>query len=358
VADDSAPPANAEQRRDYYGRIGHHHMAPLWESLHEIVPRQPNGAAVAHRWDYDGLVRPFLMEAGELISAREAERRVLMLENPGLTGTASTTNSLYAGIQLILPGEVAPAHRHSQSALRFIIEGEGAYTAVDGEQTVMAPGDLILTPSWSWHDHGNEAGKPTVWLDALDIPLVRFLDAGFVEPANAERQSLSRPVGDANARFGANMAPVDWRPTPMRVNAPNFSYPYARSREALGVLARNGDPDPCHGYKQRFVNPMTGGHVMLTIGAFMQLIPAGMTTRPYRSTDGAVYVVVEGTGVTTIGDRKLAWKPRDVIAVPSWAAHSHRADSEAVLFSVSDRPVHEALGLWREDRGQDRDRQA
>ena len=325
-------------------------MAPLWESLHDIVPKQPNGSAVAHRWDYDGTVRPFLMEAGKLITAREAERRVLMLENPGLAGNASITNSLYAGIQLILPGEVAPAHRHTQSALRFIIEGSGAYTAVNGEQTFMQPGDLILTPSWSWHDHGNETNEPMVWLDGLDIPLIRFLDAGFVEAANADRQNIVRPAGDSLARFGANMAPVDWKPTTRA--SPNFSYPYSRSREALATIARNGPPDPCHGYKQRFINPATGGHVMPTIGAFMQLIPAGMTTAPYRSNDGVAYTVVEGTGVTTVGDQIFPWKPRDVIVVPSWHRHTHRADSEAVLFSVSDRPVHEALDVWRQDRGE------
>ena len=349
MADDAAQISNLEHRREYYGRIGHHHMAPLWESLHDIVPRQPNGSAVAHRWDYDGEVRPFLMEAGQLISAREAERRVLMLENPGLVGNASITNSLYAGVQLILPGEVAPAHRHTQSALRFIMEGSGAYTAVNGEQTFMQPGDLVLTPSWSWHDHGNNTNEPMVWLDGLDIPLIRFLDAGFVESANADRQEIVRPAGDSNARFGANMAPVDWKPTTKA--SPNFSYPYSRSREAMATIARNGDPDPCHGYKQRFINPATGGHVMPTIGAFMQLIPAGMTTAPYRSNDGVAYAVVEGTGVTTVGDKLFAWKPRDVIVVPSWAKHTHRADSEAILFSISDRPVHEALGVWRQDRG-------
>jgi gentisate 1,2-dioxygenase len=349
VADDAAQIPNVEHRRDYYQRIGQHNMAPLWEALHGIVPRQPNGPAVPHLWDYDGVARPFLMEAGKLITAREAERRVLMLENPGLPGNASITQSLYAGLQLILPGEVAPAHRHSQSALRFIIEGSGAYTAVDGEQTFMHPGDLVLTPSWTWHDHGNPSDKPMVWLDGLDIPLVRFLDAGFLESHNSDRQSLARAPGDSGARFGANMVPVDWKPASKA--SPNFTYPYARSREVLATIARNGEPDPHHGYKQRFINPATGGHIMPTIGAFMQLIPAGMTTAPYRSTDGAAYVVVEGTGASTIGDKVFQWKPHDVIVIPSWARHSHRADSEAVLFSVSDRPVHEALDLWREERG-------
>jgi gentisate 1,2-dioxygenase len=349
VADDAAQNADLEHRAEYYLRIARHNMAPLWENLHELVPSQPRSPVAPCRWDYDGVVRPFLMEAGGLISAREAERRVLMLENPGLPGMASITQSLYAGFQLILPGEVAPAHRHTQAALRFIIEGAGAYTAVNGEQTFMHPGDLVLTPSWSWHDHGNDTDEPMVWLDGLDIPLLRFLDAGFVQPANSERQTLLRPAGDSNARFGANLAPVDWKPASKA--SPNFSYPYPRTREALATMARNGEPDPCHGYKLRYINPANGGHVMPTIGAFIQLLPAGMTTAPYRSTDGAVYVVVEGTGTTTVGDQVFPCKPRVVIVVPSWARHTHRADGEAVLFSLSDRPVHEALDIWREDRG-------
>src|SRR5499425_2582599 len=135
------------------------------------------------------------MQAGGLITAKEAERRVLILENPGLRGQTSITHSLFAGLQLIMPGEVAPAHRHSQSALRFIIEGHGAYTAVEGERTMMQPGDFVITPSWTWHDHGNETSEPMVWLDGLDIPIVRLLDASFAEPGASDVQTVTRPEG-------------------------------------------------------------------------------------------------------------------------------------------------------------------
>ena len=212
--------------------------------------------ALPAKWDYDEVVRPFLMQAGGLITAKEAERRVLILENPGLRGQTSITHSLFAGLQLIMPGEVAPAHRHSQSALRFIIEGHGAYTAVEGERTMMEPGDFVITPSWTWHDHGNDTDQPMVWLDGLDIPIVRLFDASFAEPANADSQTVTRPEGDSLARYGANMLPVDWQPTVK--TSPVFNYPYARSREALATLARNGDPDACHGYKLRYVNPASG----------------------------------------------------------------------------------------------------
>ena len=142
-------------RRDFYDRIGALSMAPLWESSHQLVPPSPAPKYVAASWAYDK-VRPFLMESGSLITAKEAVRRVLILENPSMPGSACITPTLYAGLQLILPGEVAPSHRHTQSALRFIVEGEGAYTAVDGERTIMREGDFVITPTWTWHDHGND----------------------------------------------------------------------------------------------------------------------------------------------------------------------------------------------------------
>jgi gentisate 1,2-dioxygenase len=321
----------------------------LWERLHSLVTRTPTTPVLPAHWDYDGTVRAYLMQAASLITAQEAERRVLILENPGLRGETAITHSLFAGLQLIMPGEVARAHRHTQSALRFVIEGSGAYTAVEGERTLMQPGDFVITPSWTWHDHGNETDQPMVWLDGLDIPIVRLLDAGFAEPANADSQTITRAVGDTEARFGRNMLPVDWRPATK--NSPVFNYPYSHSREALAALDRNGDTDPCHGHKLRYVNPASGGSPMPTIGAFLQLLPAGFTTAPYRSTDGTVFVAVEGEGETVIGDTRFRWKPRDIFVVPSWHRHHHHAAGEAVLFSFSDRPVQDALGLWREERG-------
>ena len=338
----------ATERQSFYDQIGAHALAPLWERLHSMVTRTPTTPALPAKWDYDAIVRPFLMQAGGLITAKEAERRVLILENPGLKGQNAITHSLFAGMQLIMPGEVAPAHRHTQSALRFIIEGHGAYTAVEGERTLMQPGDFVITPSWTWHDHGNETSEPMVWLDGLDVPLVSLLDASFAEHANADSQNVTRPEGDSLARFGNNLLPVDWHPATKA--SPVFSYPYARTREALATLAKHGDPDACHGYKMRYVNPATGDHAMPTIGTFMQLLPAGFACAPYRCTDGTVYVVVEGEGETQVGDTTLRWKPRDVFVVPSWHWQQHRTRGEAVLFSFSDRPVQEKLALWREER--------
>ena len=200
--------AVSPDRQDFYDVIAPHSLAPLWERLHAMVTREPTTKALPAHWDYDNIVRPLIMRAGGLITAKEAERRVLILENPGFKGQTRVTHSLFAGLQLILPGEVAPAHRHAQSALRFVIEGHGAYTAVEGERAMMEPGDFVITPSWTWHDHGNETDQPMVWLDGLDIPIVGLFDASFAEPLPADSQDVSRPIGDSLARYGANMVPV------------------------------------------------------------------------------------------------------------------------------------------------------
>ncbi len=340
--------ARTPEREAFYQHISGGNLAPLWERLHALVTAEPVSPVQPAIWHYRE-VRPHLMRAGELISAEEATRRVLILENPGLKGQTSITHSLFAGLQLILPGEVAPAHRHTQSALRFIIEGEGAYTAVDGERTTMHPGDFVITPSWTWHDHGNPSSAPMVWLDGLDIPIVRLLDASFAEPGDRAMQAVTRPEGDNEARFANNLLPVDWRPAVK--TSPVFNYPYSRSRASLEVMSRNGEPDPCHGHKLRYVNPATGDFAMPTIAAFIQLLPAGFATRPYRSTAATVFVAVEGEGQTRIGDQLFEWQAHDIFVVPSWAPVSHQAAREAVLFSYSDRPVQEKLGLWREQRG-------
>jgi gentisate 1,2-dioxygenase len=340
-------PARTPERQAFYDRIAPSNLAPLWEKLHALVTPEPVTGCLPFVWHYRD-VRPHLMQAGGLISAMEATRRVLILENPGLPGEATITGSLFAGLQLILPGEVAPAHRHTQSALRFIIEGSGAYTAVDGERTTMQPGDFVITPSWTWHDHGNDTNEPMVWLDGLDIQIVRLLHASFAEPGAANVQAVTRPEGDSFARFGHNLAPVDWRPQVK--SSPVFNYPYTRSREALAALGKNDMPDPHHGHKLRYVNPTSGDWAMPTIGTFIQLLPAGFAGRPYRATDAAVYVCVEGEGETRVGDAMLRWSPRDIFVVPGWISHTHHAARESVLFSFSDRPVQEKLGLWREAR--------
>jgi gentisate 1,2-dioxygenase len=336
------------RRKDFYARLGPLSMAPLWESLHQLVPPQPNAPYEAALWHYKD-VRPYLMESGSLITAKEAVRRVLILENPSMQGKAAITPTLYAGLQLILPGEIAPSHRHTQSALRFIVEGNGAYTAVEGERTTMREGDFVITPSWTWHDHGNDSSEPMVWLDGLDIPLIQMFNAGFAENGAEDEQEVTRQEGDALARYGAGLLPVDWKPKTR--TSPIFNYPYTRTREALETMRREQQWDPCHGLKLRYVNPATGDSAMPTIGTYMQLLPKGFKTEPYRSTDGTVFSVVEGSGKTRIGNREFAWGKRDIFVAPSWHPIVHEAASDAVLFSFSDRPIQEKLDIWREKRG-------
>jgi gentisate 1,2-dioxygenase len=335
------------ERANYYERIGGHNMTPLWEVLGALVPEQPRSPAIAALWRYAEL-RHQVMEAGRLISAEEAERRVLILENPALHGQSCITQSLYAGLQLILPGEVAPAHRHTQSALRLVLDGEGAYTTVDGERTTMRRGDFIITPAWTWHDHGNLGDEPVVWLDGLDIPIVRFLDAGFAERSEQASQQRLRPEGDSLVRYGANMLPLDYQPKPADPTRV-FVYPFQRTREALQGIARS-TPEAHHGYKLRYVNPATGASPMPTIGAFAQWLPAGFETQPYRCTDGTVHVCLTGGGEAMIEDQTWPLQENDIFVVPSWHTLRLRADRDMLLFSFSDRPVQQALGLWREQR--------
>ena len=305
-------------RDDFYDRLAPESLAPLWKVLAALVTPTPRTPAIAAAWSFDR-VRPLLMEAGELITAAEAERRVLILENPALPGQSRITSTLYAGLQLILPGEVAPAHRHTQNALRFIMSGDGAFTALDGERAYMHQYDLILTPAWLWHDHGNETDQPMIWLDGLDIPLVQMLDASFSEHRE-DRGAMptTRPAGDAGMRWGSNMRPVHAGRAPDQGN-PLFIYPFAEWRETLEVLRRSEAPHPHDAYLMEFTNPVDGGAVMATMSAFARLVPAGFATRAARSSDGMIHVVVEGTGTLFIDDEAFALTPGEIV-VPRQAA--------------------------------------
>jgi gentisate 1,2-dioxygenase len=339
-------PAIQAEREAFYGRADTQNLAPLWTRLKSLVPAEPTPIGVAHHWCYDE-VRPYVLESAEHISAAEAERRVLILENPDLRGSSQITNSLYAGLQLIMPGEVAPAHRHTQSALRFIIEGSGAYTAVDGEKTIMQPGDFVITPSWTFHHHGHEASGPMVWLDGLDIPLVAFFNSTFREDHEQDEAEITRPTGDALARYGSGLLPVGHRAA---LNSPVFNYPYARTREALHALMRAGAPDPHLGHLMRYVNPLDGGWAMPTMATMIRLLPEGFATKPYRSSDSAVFVAVEGRGEIRVGDQRFVLAPHDIVVVPGWMAYTLHARDDLVLFSYSDRVAQEKLGFFREQR--------
>jgi gentisate 1,2-dioxygenase len=311
-------------RREFYERLAVKGATPLWEVLGNLITAEPKTSCLPAVWHYDEL-RPLLLEAGEIISAQEAERRVLVLENPGFHGASRITHSLYAGLQLVMPGEVTSLHRHSATAIRFIIEGEGGYTTVNGERAYMRPGDFILTPSWTSHEHGNPGLAPVVWLDGLDVPIVNLFDSSFA----------------------GNVAAGEAEPP-----ARKFAFPYLSNLQALDRLRRAQPADPRHGTKMFY--DMSEGYPMPTMSPFLQLLPAGFRGEPWRATDATVYCVVEGRGRSHIGDQgagdqTLEWREHDVFVVPSWRRTSHETEREAVLFGFSDRAAQQALGLWREE---------
>jgi gentisate 1,2-dioxygenase len=320
----------SSQLQELYRDLTPLSLAPLWESLHELVTSEPRTKMQAAMWQYQA-VRPLLLRAGAAISAQQAVRRVLILENPAATGSACITTSLYAGLQLILPGEIAPAHRHTQSAFRFIVEGHGAFTTVNGERFAMYPGDLILTPNMCWHDHGHDGTEPVVWLDGLDIPLVRSLDASFAETYVTDQQvQLKQSAGRSQ----------------------QFYYPYQDWYKKLQSLAYSSESIGTDGsYQLEFTNPLTGGPVLPTMSAFGSLLPSGTITRPQRRTDGWVGCIVQGELEVQCETQKFNATVHDTFVVPSWQRYTLRTTSQepAIVFSYSDQATQRALGLWHHE---------
>jgi gentisate 1,2-dioxygenase len=332
-------------RQAYYDKIDKYDMAPLWEVLKDHVTKQPKPKCAPMLWKFED-AKKLVLEAGDVITAEEAERRVLVLENPALRGQAKATNTLFAGIQLIMPGEIADVHRHVASAIRFVLDGHGAYTAVEGEKTIMSPGDFVITANWAPHDHGNTSDKPMMWLDVLDMPTVNHFESSFSEHFDEKTQKATRQDGDSLAFYGSGVLPDGTKANPKRT--PIINYTYARTRPILERMLKAGDVDKHHGARARYINPTTGSWVLPTMGAQLALLPQGFKGEEYRSTDGTVFVCAEGKGVTKIGGKDYAWTHNDVFVVPPWTPYSHHAEKESVLFSISDRPAQELLGIWRE----------
>lgn len=359
MAETATTAADREQvLSEYYKGLERHQVAPLWNALADLMSTTPKSAAVAHLWRYREL-RPQLMRAGELVTAEEAERRVLMLLNPTpeVAARGGITGTLYAGIQLVLPGEVARSHRHVMSALRFLIEAEdGAATTVDGETVPMAPRDLLLTPNWHWHDHQNTSSSPVIWLDGLDIPVVNFFDACFFELYPELRQEPVRRRDHSARLFTPGRLNPTWERGPARERSaagtsPLFRYRWADTevvlREALEVEGSATD-----GALFEYTNPFTGGPVMPTLNSFIQALRPGQHTRAHRHTTSVVYHVVSGEGTSIVDGEALSWEQGDTFCVPSWACHEHENGSrkqEAVLFSFTNEFAYRSLGLYREE---------
>jgi gentisate 1,2-dioxygenase len=315
------------------------HVTPLWETTaHKPADNTPR----AYHWKWQ-VLRPLIDKAIEVTSMENAERRVLALTNPDAVGGRNTTTNLNGCLQVLMPGESARPHRHTPNALRFVLEGEGATTKVDGKPCPMSEGDLIITPAMSWHEHTHEGSKPIVWFDALDVPLHQYLGTAVFEPGPPKEY----PKSAADAAFAVPNIVPELADGAGRYS-PVFRYPRAASVAALASapLARDGSR------KIRYVNPMTGGAVMSLIDCTMARLEAGVETIPHRSTSNAVCVIVEGSGVSRVGRETFEWRPKDIFSIPhgNWA--SHRATSgSATLFVVSDREVLRRLDLLVEEYG-------
>ena len=290
---------------------------PLWTVMDSMVPPAPNPRATPHLWSY-AQMRPLLLRAGELVGTEEAERRVFMLVNPTMRAPF-TTDTLYAGLQYIRPGEVARAHRHMAFALRFIVEGDGAYTAVGGEKVTMERGDVILTPTWDFHDHGHEGTQGMIWLDGLDLPLFQWLPTNFAQPYHEDRYPSEPSTTDSHLK-----------------------YPWAEMQAKLDAHA-----GPFA--EERYAHRRTGGHISKTLGAVVERLAAGTTAPKRRETSSSVYHVHSGTGFTTVGETTLHWESGDTIAIPAWMPFEHHATGATYLFRFDDKPMLDALGYYKRE---------
>jgi gentisate 1,2-dioxygenase len=322
-------------------------LAPLWAALHQLLPAERETRVVPYRWRWAEL-RPPLLEAARLVPMEQAERRVLVLCNPGLPGAYAATATLYAGLQIIFPGEKAPSHHHTPAALRLVVEGRGAFTTVEGVRCEMEPGDLIITPPMRWHDHGHEGAEPVIWLDGLDIPLVRAFEASWASKMRPAAAPATATDSSQDEFTAAGLVPRDSR-------YPETGYPQVRWpwRTVRAALARMGETAaPGAPVILRYVNPTTGASPLATIGSEAHWLRPGERTRAERRTASGVFHVIEGRGESRVGDTTLTWEPGDCFAVPPWQWVEHRnasPASPATLFHMNDEPAVRALGLWQEE---------
>lgn len=303
---------------------------------------EPRPAARPTLWAWSDL-EPILFGACRALPESFTARRSMIFMNPGLP--RGTTATLMAGIQIIQPGEIAWAHRHSVSALRFTIQGgEEVFTVVNGETLPMHPYDLILTPGWSWHDHHNTTGRPAIWLDVLDVPFVAAIDQNFYEELGETVQDRRNDVSGAGTHL---LRPLN--PALESAGRPH-RYAWADVRARLDALAEQ----PTHaadGVAVEYVNPATGGAVLPTLSCVAQLLPPGFSGARRRRSAGAIHFVIAGEGAVVLDDTNLAFSRHDGIAVPNWTWHrlvNASKTDPAIIFTVTDRPIADAFGLYRE----------
>jgi gentisate 1,2-dioxygenase len=340
-------------------------MIGLWElyPIYAQLPRHGRLESPPPMWRWRD-VHPLLLESGDIaidsrrdstINARGGvERRNLVMMPQGApVGAATVTMS--CGVQYIKPGETAPAHRHDPAAIRFIIEGSGAYTSVEGEKLYMEPGDLILTPRWTWHEHGNDGHEPVIWMDGLDSPFVmNYLHADFWEPYPGGYLPVSHPVGYTRRRVGAGLV----RPVgKIRERALPILYPWSEVYPELLHQKESGENlDAFDGINLEYVNPVTGaGPTLPTLSCRMQLLPAGFESQCHRHTSSFIYRVFRGRGWSEVGGHRVEWEAGDCFLVPSWIWHRHAASAgeDAILFAMSDQALLDPFDLYHEEAAPD-----
>ena len=333
----------------YYRELELLGAGALWTVANDIEPWEPRSSSVAMLWKYSDL-RELVLKSSELVTPEQAGRRVVYLVNDKRRDVSAAVGWLYTGIQVTRPGESTSAHKHKASALRFIMEGEGGYTVVDGNKITFEVNDFVITPNSTWHEHGvAENGKTCIWQDGLDIPLINALEANDYAVHDG-KQDLNHPVNHSPLSYsGSGIIPADvvWD----KPYSPLFKYSWKSVYPALLSASEVNEGSPYDGIIMQYSNPLTGGHVMQTMGASIQLLRAGEHTRSHKHTGSFVYQCAKGKGYSVIDGKRFDWQERDIFCVPSWAWHEHvnLSDSEdAVLFSFNDLPVMEKLGLYQE----------
>lgn len=330
-----------------YEEVAQRDLQPLWTQEEALMGRTPPRAAVPHLWRGEELLK-LSARSGELVGIdRGGDRRVLALANPGLAGQPYATPTLWGGIQYLNAGEIAPAHRHTPAALRFVLDGGGVWTLVNGDSVAMQAGDLVLTPSMAWHEHYNASDQPMVWFDGLDFPLVQALDGVFFEQGrDALTVPASPPLSDSEQFYGAAAGIVPVSSAPALGHSPLFAYRWRQTDAALSaLLAVTGTGHAA----VRYTDPTTGADVMPTMRCEMHRLVGGTRTPTTRENGSSIWVCYSGSAEVTVGDQRWTTGHGDIFAVPSWATTSIVAQDTATFFRVSDTPVFQTLSLYRHE---------
>jgi len=335
---------------DFDKDLDQRHMRGQWQydvQLEAIKRDGPASAGVPFLWTWD-LVESTLHELRDLLPPENTARRNVSFINPGVAVTG-TSHTLLMGMQMVLPGEIAWAHRHSINALRFVVDGSHSlYTVVDGEKCIMETNDLVLTPAYTWHDHHNESDQPKIWIDILDVPVLGFLRQFFFETYSENIQPVrggQRRSGDVRDLFGSGSL------TASAAMAGGYRYAWSDVRKAL-LSGAETDASLYDDVILRYANPVTGESTLPTLDCSVQLLRPEFSGKEHRTTSSAVYYVIEGEGTTVVGDREINWGPRDSFVIPNWMWHRHlnrSTSSEAVLFRTSDAPLLRKLGMYRQE---------